>query len=167
MVRNNRSGFTLLEVLVAVAIMALALTSIYTISGRSIIAEDRAKQMNVVAMLAKNKMIETELDFEGKTFDEYEKEKSAPFEAPYEDYSWKRTVKELKFPSLGGGGGASNGNDSESQATDMIGKLFSNFLSKAIREVSVTIIWKRNNRDQTFTVSTYWVDLNHEFNLSE
>jgi type II secretion system protein I len=169
LVRNNRSGFTLLEVLVATAIMALALTSIFTISGRSIIDEDHAKQMNIVAMLARNKMIETELDIEGKTFDEYEKDKTAPFETPFEDYSWKRTVKEIKFPNLGGGGGGggSSQNESEDQTSDMLSKLITNFLSKAIREVSVSIIWKRSGKDQSFTVTTYWVDLNHEFNLSE
>ena len=170
MEKNNAvssAGFTLLEVLIAIAIMVTALTTIFTIEGSSIGASAKAKQMNVVAMLAKNKMIETEFDIEGKSFDEIEKEKTGPFDAPFEDYTWKRTVKELKFPNLGGGGGSKGSNEAEDQATEMISKLISNYLSKALREVTVTVVWKRGGKDQTFAVSTYWVDLNHAFELSE
>jgi hypothetical protein len=43
----------------------------------------------------------------------------------------------------------------------------SSYLSKAIREVTVTITWQRGSGTQNFSVSTYWVNLNHEFSLSE
>jgi type II secretion system protein I len=81
---RNPQGFTLLEVLIAMAIMALALSSILSVESGSINASARAKQMNIVAMLVKNQMIKTEYEIEGKSFDEVEKEKSEAFEAPYE-----------------------------------------------------------------------------------
>lgn len=160
-------GFTLLEVLIAIAIMVTALATIFTIEGSSLGASARAKQMNIVAMLAKNKMIETELALEGKNFDEIEKEKAAAFEAPFQDYTWRRSIQELKFPALSAGGGSGKNAESEGQAVELISKLVSNYLSKALREVTVTIAWQRSGKEQTFSVSTYWVDLNHAFELSE
>jgi type II secretion system protein I len=178
---GNKDGFTLLEVIIAMAIMVVAFGSILAVEQGSINASSRAKQMNIVAMLAKNQMIETEFKIQGKTFEEVKKEEEGNFKPPYEDYHWKAKVKELKFPNIGAVGGANKaegdnrdsrgdaGGDGQdnSQASEMLGKLVSNFLSKAIREVSVTISWKRGSGEQTFTLSTYWVDLNYEFKLTE
>ena len=50
---------------------------------------------------------------------------------------------------------------------EMLTKLVTNFLSKALREVTVTISWKKGAGEQSYAVTTYWVDLNHEFQLSE
>lgn len=165
MVSDNR-GFTLLEVLIAIAIMVTALATILAIEGSSLGASEKSKTMNTVAMLAKNKMIETELDIEGKTFDEIEKDKSGAFEHPFEKYQWRRSVREIKFPTLNTGGGSSAEDEANQQATAMISKLISTYLSKAMREVSVTIVWQRSGKDQEFTVSTYWVDLNHALELT-
>lgn len=162
---KNQKGFTLLEVLIAIAIMALALGSILAIEGGSINHSVEAKQMNIVAMLAKNQMITTELDIEGKTFDEVDKDMTGKFDPPFEDFSWSREVTEVKFPNLNPGGGGQN--EGEDQTSEMLSKLLSNYLSKALREVKVSVLWMKNGKPQTFSVSTYWVDLNHEFDLSE
>jgi general secretion pathway protein I len=174
---NNQSGFTLLEVIIALSIMVLALASILMVESNSLSATTRARQMNVVTMLARNTMTELEYKVEGKTFDEARKEESGTFPAPHQDYRWKTEIKEIKFPtlSMGGGGGAgggsggSSGSSSDpneagtSQIADMISKAVSNHFSKATREMTVTIYWKRGTTEVNYSVSTYWVDLNHEF----
>jgi prepilin-type N-terminal cleavage/methylation domain-containing protein len=171
---KSNAGFTLFEVIIAMAIMVLALSSILAIESGSINASARAKQMSIVAMLARNEMIMTEFDIEGKTFDEIEKDKTGQFEAPYGDYTWKRAIKEIEFPPINPAAGANPdgsqgaGNDQDNGANvDTMAKLITNYLSKALREVSVTIVWKKSGKEQTFTVATYWVDLNHEFDLSQ
>jgi general secretion pathway protein I len=161
-------GFTLLEVVIAMAIMTLAFSSILAVEMGSINASSRAKQMNIVAMLAKNQMVDTEYKIEGKSFDEVKKEDSGTFEAPYQDYRWKTTVRELKFPPIAGGAAAqSKGAEGGNQVTELLTKLITNFLSKALREVTVTVFWKRGTAEQSFSLSTYWVDLNYEFKLTE
>ncbi|HAR42276.1 MAG TPA: hypothetical protein DCS07_06545 [Bdellovibrionales bacterium] len=174
---NPQAGFTLLETLIALAIMLVAFTAILSVESASITATDRAKQMNVVAMLAKNRMVTLEYEFEGKTFDEFKKEDAGTFEEPFQAYRWKSSVKEIKFPTfdVSGGRGKTEGSDAgsgggEGENTDMTSylvKLVTNFLSKAIREVTVTITWTRGSGEQNFSVSTYWVNLNHEFAISE
>ncbi len=165
---RNQEGFTLLETIIAMAIMVLALSSILAVESGSINASVRTKQMNIVAMLAKAKMVSTEHAIEGKSFSEYKKEDGGPFEAPYQEYRWKTVIKEVEFPTLSaGGGGGEKGAEGGSEIIETITKLVTKFLSKAIREVNVTVFWKKGSFEQSFVLSTYWVDLNHEFELSQ
>jgi len=179
----QNGGFTLLEVLIAMAILTVSLASIISVESGSINATDRAHQMNIVAMLAKNTMVNTEAKIEGKQFQEIPKEETGQFDAPYDRYSWKVMVKELKFPSLADlGNFNSNGQDNHSgmgtnQITDTISRLMTSYMSNAIREVTVSIFWNRpgdtdssstsTQKNPGYSVSMYWVNLNHAFNLSE
>ncbi len=171
---GNPRGFTLLETLIAMSIMLVAFSAIMMVESSSLNTSIKTQQLNTVAMLAKRAMIEAEQAFEGKKFEELKKEETTEFPEPFKDYKAVRTIKEIKFPDLGFGGdekgaagssgtGAANSNDTADQFT----KLLSQFLSKAIREVTVTIFWKRGTGEQSYSVSTYWVDLNHEFQLSQ
>lgn len=174
--RKHSAGFTLLEVVIAMAIMAICFGSILAVEGGAINASTRAKQMGTVATLLRNQMIETEYKIEGKTFDEVKKEDQGIFKEPYQDYSWKRTIKEITLPNLtslmGGGNkdndsGGSSSKSNPNQYAEMLGKLLTKFLSKALREVTVTILWKKGGNQLTYSVSTYWVDLNYEFSATE
>lgn len=163
----TEAGFTLLEVIIAMAIMAIAFAAILAVEGGSINASVRAKQMNIVAMLARNQMVDTEYKIEGKTFDEVQKEEEGKFDEPYQDYRWKRVIKEIQFPKISTGSEKSQSDSGQSEMAGMITKLMTSFLSKAIREVSVTIFWKYGKTEQSYALSTYWVDLNYEFKFSE
>ena len=169
---GNQAGFTLLETMVAMAIMLVAFASILAVESSSINSSEKAKHLNIAGMLAKSKMIDSEFEWEGKTFDEFNKEAGGPFKDPYQEYKWKRIVKEVKFPALGGPAsdkkdGSKGGDEGTDQNTEMLTKLMSNFMTKAIREVTVTISWKKGAGEQSFAVSTYWVNLNNEFQLTE
>jgi prepilin-type N-terminal cleavage/methylation domain-containing protein len=166
-------GFTLLETIIALAIMTMAFGAILATISDSINASARTHEMTIIEMLAKREIVETEYKFEGKTFDEYKKEDSGTFPAPYESYRWTAVVKEIEFPNIGGmnsggsQGAASNTDNNNSEVADMMSKLVTQFLSKAVREVTVTILWMKGSKEQNFAVSTYWVDLNHEFQLTQ
>jgi prepilin-type N-terminal cleavage/methylation domain-containing protein len=172
----GEGGFTLLEVIIALTIMVLAFTAILSVESGGITAAEKTHQINVVAMLARNKMIEMEYEIEGKTFDEVKKEDAGTFDA-YPDFRWSTEIKEVKFPNLNlnaansaaGGGDAAKDKGGSQPASDLLTlmtKLITNFLSKSVREVDVSVYWKRPSGEQRFIVSTFWVDLNHEFELS-
>jgi general secretion pathway protein I len=170
----GEEGFTLLEVIIAMTIMVLAFASILAVESNSISATTRAKEANIVAMLARNKMVDLEYSVEGKTFDEVKKTDAGHFDPPYESYRWETAVKEIKFPNMNfGGGGTQSGSsrssseDQGNQYVELLTKLVTNFFTKALREISVTVYWKRGTGESSFSVSTYWVDLNHEFETSE
>lgn len=167
---RNEAGFTLLEVIIAMTIMVLAFTAILSVESGGISAAEKTHQVNIVAMLARNKMIETEYAIEGKTFDEVKKDDGGAFEG-YPDFRWTSEIKEVKFPNLnlspaGGGEDSKAGAQPVSDLVTLMTKLITNFLSKSVREVDVSVYWKRPSGEQRFIVSTFWVDLNHEFEIS-
>lgn len=160
----TNKGFTLLEVMIAMGIMVVTFGAVLMVQSGSLTASERARQMNAVAMLAKNSMIDTELAIEGKGFKEVKSEESGQYDPPYDQYRWNRKIKEIKFPNLI----ISSGEDESIQPqAEMLGKLMSKFLSDAIREINVTVTWQRGKGTQSYSISTYWVDLNHEFSIKE
>ena len=188
---QSRSGFTLLEVMIAIGILAIGIGAILVAENNSLDVTLRAKRMSTVAMLAKNALIEAERLTEGKSFTEVTSDSEGKFDAPYADYSWTRKIKEITFPNVldpsqsgQAGEKTSNANagkdtsstsassaDPSSGAIDQnvsrIVKLATNYLSKSSREITVTIKWKEKGEDQKFSVSQYWVDLNHPFDMND
>lgn len=137
----NNSGFTLLEVIIALAIMVIAFAAILSVESSSINASARAHQMNIVAMLAKNQMVETEYQIEGRTFEEVKKEDHGVFPEPYQDYSWNTTIKEVEFPALNfnpaaGGDQSSSqagGNQPPDDMVEQVSKLITQYLASSSR----------------------------------
>lgn len=163
---RKSDGFTLLEAVIAIAIFTIAFTQILALQGRSIQDAVQAKQFNTVAQLARNKMVETEVAVRGRAFGDVSKEESGVFKAPYQDYRWTVKIEELELPAISGASaeGAPQGqgqNEMAKQVTTAVTK----YLSQSLRQVTVSIFWKRGNKEQVFTVSTYWVDMNREFTL--
>ena len=164
---RDSSGFTLLEVLIAMSIMVVSFGAILSIESSAINVTNRARQTNTVAMLLKNALVQTEMEIEGKSFEEVQKEKSAAFDAPFAEYSWSWKVKEVEFPNLVPNSGDGSGDKGQDQSSEQFGRIVTKFLSKAIREVEVSVSWKKSEKTQSVSATTYWVDLNHEMALTE
>ena len=164
----NSKGFTLIEVMIAIGVLAIGFGAILVAENNSLDVTIRAKRMTTVATLAKNAIIQAERELVGKTFLEVKKESSGQFEAPYADYHWERKIKEITFPNI-----LSDNKEKKDEATvsdanvEKIVKIATNYLSKSSREITITINWKEKGENQSFSVSQYWVDLNHSFNINE
>lgn len=174
--RRNEAGFTLLEVMIALAIVLICFTAILGIQGNSINSSIRTRQNHTVAMLLKKIITETEFELEGKNFQEIGTEKSGVFEDPFQDYSWKREIKKVAFPNLMSlGGNAASGQEgssaqsaagNSSNITELVGQIITKFLKTALRQVEISVSWKRGTGTLTESVTIYWVDYNAQFNLS-
>jgi len=90
---NAIAGFTLLEVMIALVIVATALMALLSLGNRSIGVHDRLQKTTRATMLAQYKMAEFE------TSGLPEENDSQSFAAPFEEYRWHFTVAETPLPS--------------------------------------------------------------------
>ena len=87
---NGACGFTLLEVMVALAILAIALTSIYRLHGQTLTMSARARFYSLAPLLAKAKLAEIERQGIKDTTGS-----SGDFGQAYPNYRWSSTIEEI------------------------------------------------------------------------
>lgn len=100
--RNFRrgGGFTLLEMMVAMAILSGALTWLVVGMSRNITAENHAKLITTATFLVRGKLNEFEDDLYDKGFGEFDKEQSGTFEDKgFQRFGWKIVVDKVELPN--------------------------------------------------------------------
>jgi len=86
-------GFTLLEVMVAVAILGIAMVAIHHAQAQGIRAMARTKNMTLGTMLAWEKMNDILITIRND-FPRAGEERNGDFEVPYEHFHWVLRVEE-------------------------------------------------------------------------
>jgi len=88
-----RRGFTLLEVVVALAILGLALMAIFDLNSGAVASHAYAKRLSIVTMLARSKMTDIEQELYDKGFDVDDREISGDFRAEgWDAFTWKAQI---------------------------------------------------------------------------
>ncbi len=102
-VEGNRRGFTLLEIMIAMAILSISLLALYSSMGNSLRISGQAEASNEATQLARKKMTEIlmslEEDIARGAFPE-EKEENGNFDKPFEKYKWSYIIKKVEIPVL-------------------------------------------------------------------
>ena len=178
---KKRAGFTLLEVMVAVAILGLSLTALSRSHQNSIRAANRSKLMTTATMLARYKMVELEDELFEKGFSDFKQEDKGDFKKDgFDRYSYVVKVDKVELPasvnaeSLANAGkeaakteGAGADSKSSPQSTmmslgaDILAKqmeMIRNALEQSIRRVELNVGWKEGSRAQEVTVVAYFTD---------
>ena len=89
-------GFTLLEVMVALAVMSIVLVSVYRMHSQSLTMNSAARFYTLAPLLAQNKMAGLEtLSSDGFPDD------SGDFGEQYPGYSWRTSLTEVSSEVLG------------------------------------------------------------------
>jgi len=99
----KRAGFTLLEVMIAVAILAVSLTAIFASQGGAIKVAHRARKVTVASILARCKMgeIEEEILEEGFPAIELADEDGCCEDAEVEGFTCDWVVERVEIPEPG------------------------------------------------------------------
>ena len=124
---TRAAGFTLLEVLVAVAIVALALVTFMGLHLRSLDATIRAQDLTTAVLLAQGKMA---------TMGEFPDtgEEQGKFEGPeLERFQWATAVTEHMLDALDGG------------------------QTVTVRRLEVTVFWADGQQTHHYTLEAYGV----------
>lgn len=93
---NRNAGFTLLEIMIALAIVAIALVSLLGLANRSIAVQERLQRMTRATLLAQEKMTEIELAAEAKTL--VFEPAAGVFAEPFSDFRWRLEFADTPLP---------------------------------------------------------------------
>ncbi len=91
--KGDERGFTLLEVMIALAIISIALVSMLALANRSISVHDRLQRMTQATLLAQSKMAEVESAEVGDA-------DQGSFDEPFENYRWRVQYSDTPLPSV-------------------------------------------------------------------
>ena len=94
--RQTASGFTLLEVMVAMAIMAIVLVSVYRMHSQTLTMNTAARFYTQAPMLAQSKLAQLEGDSSGLVAGD-----SGDFGDKFPGYTWSLSTDEVSSEALG------------------------------------------------------------------
>jgi general secretion pathway protein I len=174
-----RRGFTLLEVMVALALLAGALLAVSDVVGGALRNQARARQLGVATMLARGKMVALQAQYERKGFRDFDESEEGTFEDEgHKEIHWKVDVRrptldlgpEAALASLTGGKKLDELLPSPKEAPQLapfqailtatiqaqLTKI-SEQLKKSVREVRLTVSWQDGARQESFDVVTQLV----------
>lgn len=182
--KRSARGFTLLEVMVALAILAVSLVAILGINGGTVRSHAYAKRLTVATMLARSKMIDLETHFhqEGFTSD-FDQTMEGDFsEEGWQDFRWKAEIVVPKLDAgqttalvqqlaaqllgdIGGGGGDDPAYDTRTMLGPYQGMIEGQIstivetMKKSLREIRLQVSWMDGRREETLDVVTHMVIL--------
>ncbi len=160
-------GFSLLEILIALAVLALALTGILSYFGGAQTMVRQAEALTTATMLGRSRMAEVVLDLEKRMaagkFPDSDEHTEGKFEGRYEPYAWAVDIKRVKIP-VGAASAGADAAGATGQPANAGGNIMSMFmqqlkLDEAVREVTLKITWKLREHERNFTVTTHVVKL--------
>ena len=130
----TRRGFTLLEVMIAVAILGLSLTAIFSSEVGAANVAARARRQNIAATLARCKMgeIEQTIAIEGLPAIDKKDTDSCCEHAPVEGFECEWIVDRIILPELG----AQDDEDEDEGEGESAGESSRRLLTEASEEVS-------------------------------
>lgn len=184
--RVGQAGFTLVEVMLAMAILAGVLTGLTLTVTRAVRVASHARYMTTATFLCRQKLVELEDKFivEGFTDEAGIKEEHGDYkEDEFRRYSWSRTIERIRLPeasdiqsaatkllqdkqqiagkALGGSSSPQSGSGANlgSNIGGMIGPV-KEMLEQGIRRVTVRILWEEPGLgEQKVEVVTFYTDM--------
>jgi len=92
----SKPGFTLLEVMVAMSIIAIALTAVFHVQFQTILMNNNARFDITAPLLARSRMMQIEIASEDIPLEE-----RGDFGEAFPGYSWHHIIKDIESETLG------------------------------------------------------------------
>jgi general secretion pathway protein I len=185
---RHQRGFTLVEVMIALAILFGALVMMLSRVTADVQSTNRAKLLSAATELARGKMFDIEEELLFKGFQDTAEDMEGDFsDDGFPRYTWKAKVEKVELPALqqlqagqvqgsakkegeGEGGvgsgltglmGAGGGNATKAAGASALAGSFdmiSKILEQAIRKVTLTVTWRAGKHEETLVVVCYFTD---------
>jgi len=177
--RRMARGFTLLEVMITLAILGMSLTAISRSQQNSVRAANRSKLITVATMLARYKMVDVEDKLFEEGFSDFEETEKGDFkEEGFDRFEYELKVDKIELPTsvnaeslsgaLGGGDDSESASGTQTQQSSMVAmggqmlakqfEMIRNVLEQSIRRVQLKVHWKEGSQTRAVTVVGYFTD---------
>ncbi len=179
-----RRGFTLMEVLIALVILAGSLTILLGTQANHVQMGQAANEMSIASMLGRLKMLEVESEIAADGFNEGEQTDNGTFRKEgFNTFKWEVTIEPVEIDEtaqealLGqanstlfgegdsGQGGTFTGNAAFASYLPLVVGLipeFINRLGERVRKITLVIQWEGVYGERTLTLEQYIHDLGHD-----
>jgi len=94
----QQKGFTLLEVMIALAIISIALISLLSLATSSINVNARLQKITQATLLAQEKMTDVEANIRNSSTESSDEE--GEFNEPFVEFRWRTAFEDTPFPPL-------------------------------------------------------------------
>lgn len=171
--RPANGGFTLLEVLIALAILAVSMSSLSSSQFTAMAATRYARDITAIALLAEHQLIELEFQHRDEGWVSSDTEVEGDFsEQGYDNVKWACTIHFIELPEYNemleskegiddASGEDDNLIDTGDQAFAGLGMVWSIVkvaIESSIRKVDCTVTWKDGEIEDEFVIQTFWTD---------
>jgi general secretion pathway protein I len=172
--RTTTSGFTLLEVMIALAILAITLTVLLTMVTNNLRATHHARLTTAATFLARTKMSDVEDSILENGFSTSDETAEGTFkEQGYPEFRWDSAIERVELPMDAmqkqkdeAADKAKDSSNPMSLLTGFIGGMMSSFiepirlgLQESVRRVTVHVVWSEAGRpDQVIEIVQYLTD---------
>lgn len=153
---SSQAGFSLLEAIISMIIMSTALLLLANAWSASFSRVKKTQLNFELSTLLDRKMSEIQREFRGKPLSEIPEEKEEEFGDALKDFSWQMTSRKFEFPDITSSLTARSGG--VDQTTMLMIKQMTEQISKSIKEVKVTIIYKAPKQPIKVSATTYFTD---------
>ena len=162
MMWKNNQGFTLIEVIIAMAIFTLSFLVLIDSQNITIRNNAKTRRITLATLLAQNKMAEFILKYQGKSLGEIPEQEDGQFEGEYATYRWEESSRGFNYDlsfllELAQGGQEQS---EEQQASPLAAYLpkISDFIRKSTKEITLTVYWKEGSTEQKVSITTHLFD---------
>ena len=179
---GGQRGFTLMEVMIALAILAGGLALSLGATVNNIEQAQRAQALGVATNLARGKMYDLEEELIHDGFDEMDQTEDGDFsDEGWPDVTWEAKIEKIELPGLttvqsaegaaeesgaGAAPGLSGGGGAGTDPVSMFGagvlasqfETISSVLEMSIRRVTLTVRWKVGRREEDMVVVAYFTN---------
>ena len=170
-------GYTLMEVLIAVTILAFVLTVVLGTQASQVQVGATANELGTASLLGRGKMLEIESELMSDGFSDNEERDRGDFRSEgFASMSWESVVMPVNIDDgskeallgeantklfgegEGGGGGLFTGNEGFASYLPMVVGLLPDYINQIgekVRKVQLTITWENMRGEQTLTLVQY------------
>jgi prepilin-type N-terminal cleavage/methylation domain-containing protein len=165
----NRQGFSLVEIMVAMAILSMTVVSIITLQNASLRSSTYARQLTVASLLARSVMVDAYLYNHARLLSKaIKEEKSEEASMAGMDFKWTWMLDEvpLELPDLSPQ--EEQDGDQPQQANPLmkpIVETVNTFLKEAMRELSVEVSWETPKGKESVYFVTHLIDFSHPMQI--